>query len=76
MQGAARFGVIRPLTPLDARVQTHNIGDLFFLGGPQTIRGFDMKSLGSRSGNDALGGKVSINYKFIFKICEQFRHDF
>lgn len=55
LQGALRFGVLRPL---DAKTNTHNISDLFFLGGPQTIRGFDMKSLGKRSGNDALGGKV------------------
>lgn len=65
LQGAARLGVLRPL---DARVQTHNISDLFFLGGPQTVRGFEMKSLGTRSGNDALGGKVENNSIDIYTI--------
>jgi len=55
LQGALRFGVLRPL---DARDSTHNISDLFFLGGPQTVRGFEMRSLGARSGSDALGGKA------------------
>jgi len=58
LQGSAKFGVLRPLDTKWPR--THNISDLFFLGGPQTIRGFEMKSIGARSGNDALGGEVRV----------------
>jgi len=58
LQGGFRLGVLRPL---DTKMRTHNIHDLFFLGGPcgpQTLRGFEMKSVGSRSGKDCLGGQA------------------
>jgi outer membrane protein insertion porin family len=53
LQGAFRFGVFRPLDEFPA----YNSSDLFYLGGPHTLRGFEMKSLGPRSGSEVLGGK-------------------
>jgi len=58
VQGILRFGVLRPL---DNSVLSHNIHDMFFLGGPAgpwTLRGFNMKSIGSRSGTNFLGGRA------------------
>jgi len=57
LSGGFRMGVMRPL---DTKTPSYNIMDLFFLGGPHTLRGFEMRSLGSRSDNDVLGGKVSL----------------
>ena len=57
LQGGLKLGIFRPL---DFRLPAYNSSDLFFLGGPHSLRGFEMKSLGPRSGNDVIGGKVSL----------------
>ncbi|KAI7901209.1 surface antigen-domain-containing protein [Cokeromyces recurvatus] len=34
------------------------VSDRFYLGGPQSVRGFKMGGIGERDGNDALGGEA------------------
>jgi len=54
LQSCLRFGIFHPLDDFPA----YNSSDLFYLGGPHTLRGFEMRSLGPRKENNVLGGKT------------------
>lgn len=48
-----------------------SLSDMFYLGGPLSLRGFQTRGVGPRSEGDALGSNVSysvgLNYKALMK---------
>ncbi|KAA8493510.1 SAM50-like protein SPAC17C9.06 [Porphyridium purpureum] len=54
LSGVGKAGVVVPLSPL-GKTKVH---DRFFLGGPQSFRGFRTKGVGPHDGKDALGGDM------------------
>lgn len=57
-QGSLRGGLFQPLSTSGL---SYEINDLFFLGGPCSLRGFAMRGVGPRSQQNALGGKVCVS---------------
>lgn len=39
-----------------------SMSDMFYLGGPLSLRGFEMRGVGPQSESNALGSSVSINF--------------
>lgn len=54
LQGALQGGFLKPVSP-DKKIF---LCDQFFLGGPQTLRGFQMRGIGPHSDGNALGSDV------------------
>jgi outer membrane protein insertion porin family len=63
---ANRFGVIEPHDDTDEIP----IFERFFLGGPNTVRGFKFRRLGPHDGNDPIGGTATLwgNVEYSFPI--------
>lgn len=55
IQGCIQGGLVKNVSP-DKKIL---LCDQFFLGGPQTIRGFQMRGIGPHSEGNALGSDVS-----------------
>ncbi|MBI3620905.1 MAG: outer membrane protein assembly factor BamA [Nitrospirae bacterium] len=61
-----RFGFAHPLT-VDG---TLPVGERFFVGGIDTVRGFDYGDAGPKSGNDVIGGnkELIVNLEYVFPL--------
>lgn len=63
LQACAQGGFLKSVSP-DKKIQ---LCDQFFLGGPQTLRGFQMRGVGPHSDGNALGSDVKIfNFHYYF----------
>merc|ERR1719499_149761 len=54
LQGSFNAGLLKDFQG----EKTFNIADHFFLGGPQSVRGFDMRGIGPSSDGNSLGGTL------------------
>jgi outer membrane protein insertion porin family len=65
----ARFGFAHPTTVSG----TLPVGERFFVGGIDTVRGFDYGDAGPKSGNDVIGGNKELvfNVEYIFPLVPE-----
>lgn len=66
VQGAIQGGFLKAISP-DKKIL---MCDQFYLGGPQTIRGFQMRGIGPHSDGNALGSDVSISAAGFVNFCK------
>lgn len=59
LQGTFSGGIMRGISN-DLKI---GLSDMFYIGGPLSVRGFQMRGIGPRSDSDALGSMVGIRLK-------------